>query len=60
VVTLIKNFAEKIRIEVIFEHIVIEDEKDVEKHKFIGSPTVRINNLDIDPCARNIESYGFS
>jgi hypothetical protein len=27
--------------------------------KFLGSPTVQINGLDIDPAARHLSSYGF-
>lgn len=27
---------------------------------FLGSPTIRVNGLDVDPSARSVESYGLS
>jgi hypothetical protein len=42
------------------ERIVVRTDADVEKHKFLGSPTVRINGLDVEPSARSNTQYGFT
>ena len=42
------------------ERIEIKTDSDVETHKFIGSPAVRINGLDVDPAARLVTQYGFT
>ena len=42
------------------DQVVIETEEDVQKHKFIGSPTVRIKGLDVDPGARSVTQFGFT
>jgi hypothetical protein len=33
------------------EAIVVQDQCEAERHRFPGSPTVRINGTDIDPAA---------
>lgn len=40
--------------------IEVRDQAAAEECKFIGSPTVRINGLDIEPDARNSMSFGLS
>lgn len=47
-------------VQIAIERIVIKTEKDVQAHRFIGSPTIRIKGLDVDPSARVITDYGFS
>ena len=59
-VTLIQEFCNKKKIEPSFDYIVIKSDEDLMKYKFIGSPSIRINNLDVDPNARSITDYGFS
>jgi hypothetical protein len=33
------------------ETVVVQDQREAERHRFPGSPTVRINGIDIDPAA---------
>lgn len=59
-VTLLNEFCIKKNVEISIDFIVISSEADLKKHKFIGSPSIRINNLDVDQNARTITDYGFS
>lgn len=42
-----------------FEMINIETDQMAQEHNFIGSPTIRINRVDIDPKARNAKVTGY-
>jgi hypothetical protein len=42
------------------EEIEIHDQTEAESLGFLGSPTVRVNGLDIEPEARNLKSYAMS
>ena len=55
-----KDFSEKIGIELEFDRIVVKTDEDLELYRFIGSPTIRINDLDIEPEARSQQQYGFA
>jgi hypothetical protein len=41
------------------EEVEVRTPEDAEARGFLGSPTVRINGLDIQPEARTLKSYGF-
>ena len=47
-------------LDVAFKTITVETDADCQKHKFFGSPTVRINALDVVTESRKITDYGFS
>jgi len=32
----------------------------MQEKKFLGSPTIRINGLDVDPSMRSSTNYGFT
>lgn len=57
VVKLIEEVNREFRTEATIKKVRIENEQDAKKLKFPGSPTVRINGVDIDPEAK--ESEGF-
>lgn len=59
-VTLIKNVAEESKIDVQIDRTLIASNEDAVKEKFIGSPTARINGLDVDHKARTSTNYGIS
>ena len=44
--------------EIEFEHVIVKTPEDARAHRHIGSPTVQINDLDIEPEARNIQQFG--
>lgn len=37
--------------------LVIKTQKDAQKHKFSGSPTIKLNDEDIDPMAKKVKKY---
>ncbi len=37
--------------------ILVKTQKEAEKYKFVGSPTVKINGEDIDPMAKNFKKF---
>ncbi len=59
-VTLLEELCSKKAINVFFDFIVIKSDEDLKKYEFIGSPSIRINNLDVDPSSRAIINYGFA
>lgn len=40
--------------------IEVKDEPSARALKFIGSPTIRVNGLDIEPASRNVKETGFA
>jgi hypothetical protein len=40
--------------------INVEDEGAAQANHFFGSPTIRIDGLDIEPAARGVEPIGFA
>jgi hypothetical protein len=47
-------------LEIHIDRVVVRTDAEVQEHKFLGSPTVRINGLDIEPSARSSTQYGFT
>lgn len=43
-----------------FEVILITSEEEAEKYKFFGSPSIQVNEEDIDPKAKMVTKYGIS
>ena len=42
------------------ERILVETPEQAMEHKFLGSPTVLVDDLDVDPAARQNTAYGFT
>lgn len=40
------------------ERILIRDDQDARRHRFLGSPTIRINGEDVEPGAQDRDDYG--
>ncbi len=38
---------------------LVSSQEEADDLKFLGSPTVQINGIDIDPTARNAIAFGF-
>jgi hypothetical protein len=57
-IALINEVAEEIGLEINLEHAIVKTREDAVMHRHIGSPTVQINDLDIDPGAREIKQFG--
>ena len=58
-VELIKNIANEMDCFIDLETVKIESMDQAEDLKFLGSPTIQINGLDIDPSARDAHTFGF-
>jgi hypothetical protein len=57
-IALLKETAKEMGLRIKLEHIVVKTPEEAKKHRHIGSPTVQINGLDIDPGARGINQFG--
>ncbi len=58
--SLIKEIAQEMGIPINLIHIIARTPEDANEHRLIGSPTVQINGLDIEPEARRIEQFGLT
>lgn len=58
--TVLEEAMEDAGLEPNYEVIQIRTESEAKKHKFLGSPTVSVNDLDIDPQARKLTNYTVS
>jgi len=58
-IDLIYNVAAETNVLVSLERILVETPDQANELQFLGSPTVQVNGLDIDPSARNSTDFGF-
>lgn len=56
----VKEVAAKLGIEVTIEEVIVADEEQAKALNWLGSPTVRIKGLDMDPKARGKTSYAMT
>src|SRR5437867_2986101 len=54
----LKKILKQRKVKVKVEMVEIKNQKEAEKLKFIGSPTVRVNGKDVDPTVSLSKSYG--
>ena len=59
-VALARDVAAELGIAAGIREVEIRDEADAERLRFLGSPTVRVNGIDIDPEAVARTDYAFS
>ena len=45
-------------IEASVETVVVEDAEQAAESRFLGSPSVRVNRIDVEPEARERKEYG--
>ncbi len=57
-IALVKEVAREMGVEINFEHIKVKTREDAFTHGHIGSPTVFVNGLDIEPGAREHKQFG--
>lgn len=55
-----EDYAAGVGLSVVVERIVVRTEEELQRHRFIGSPTVRIMGLDVRPSFRELSDYGFT
>ena len=59
-ISLVRSTARELGIDVEVTNIVINTLEEANERRFIGSPTVRINGLDIDPSMRSVDQFGLT
>ena len=59
-ISLVNEVAREMGVEIGLEHAIVKTSEDAIEHRHIGSPTVQINDLDIEPEARNIQQFGIT
>lgn len=57
-IELVKSVAEELEIKIKLSHVVVESSEQAIKERFIGSPTVQINGLDLDSASRETRNFG--
>ena len=57
-ISLVKDVAGEMGIAISLEHLVVKTQEEAITQRHIGSPTVQINDLDIEPGARKIKQFG--
>lgn len=59
-VELVKKTALEMGIPIEFEHVLVHTQEDARLHRLIGSPTVQIDGVDIDPEARVLQRFSLT
>lgn len=56
----VKDIAEELGITFDFKHVVVKTPEEANEHRLIGSPTVQVNGIDIEPQARDLFQFGIT
>ena len=59
-IDLVRAIAAEMGIHARVKTVLVESPEQAIQLRFLGSPTVQVNGLDIDPSARANLSYGFT
>ncbi len=59
-ISLIKKVAQDLGTNIELEEIVISTPEEATKFRHLGSPTVQVNGIDIDPGARGLIQYSLA
>lgn len=59
-VKLVKNIAQDLNIPVSMEMVLVGTQEQAQEQRFLGSPTVQIEGLDIEPSARDSVAFGLT
>ena len=59
-IAMVEKIANEFGLEITIEKVLIETVDQAKKHRLIGSPTIQINGLDIEPEVRNLEQFGLT
>ena len=59
-IDLVKNTAKELGLDINFEYVAITTQEQAKEHRHLGSPTIQINGLDIEPAARNADQFGIA
>lgn len=56
----VRSVAARLGIAINLQFIHVESAEDAVRERFLGSPTVRVNGVDVDPSAPNRSDFGLS
>lgn len=56
----IQSVAAELGIAIELTRVLIHTQTEAEEHHFLGSPTIQLNGLDMDPAMRGRQSFGFT
>ncbi len=56
----IHEVAAELGIPIELTQVLVRTEEEAEEHRFLGSPTVLVNGLDLDPAMRGQTAFGFT
>lgn len=59
-IRLIEDVAASTDTPIQLERILVKSPEQALEQRFMGSPTVQVNGLDVDPAARRNSAYGFA
>lgn len=59
-IDLVNSVAEELKIKINLTHVTVETSEQAQKERFIGSPTVQINERDIDHDSRETQHFGIT
>ena len=59
-IELVEDVASELGLKINLEHVVVKTKEGAVTYRHIGSPTVQIDDLDIDPGAREIKQFGIT
>ena len=59
-ISLVNEVAKDLGVAINLEHIIMRTLQEAVVHRHIGSPTVQINGLDIEPGARQVNQFGLT
>ena len=60
IVALLQREATALKIPVAITHVKVESEADARREKLLGSPTVLVDGIDLEPAARERTNYAMS
>jgi hypothetical protein len=59
-IELVKRIAQDLDIQVNIQTVLIDTEEQARELRFLGSPTVRVEGVDIEPSARDSLAFGLT
>ncbi len=59
-ISLIDKVANDLGLRINLENVVVNTPEEAAKYRHVGSPTVQVNGLDIDPEARKVDQFGLT
>ena len=59
-VELVRSVIQELDLGAEVEEIEVTNQDEAERHRLLGSPTIHVNGIDIDPSARERTDYAFS